>query len=83
MQRRMIPLAGVLVASALVLSGCGYHPTDRALTGGLLGAGAGAVIGAAAGDAGAGALIGGATGAVAGAITRPDQIYLGEPIWRP
>lgn len=80
---RTLSIAGVLVASTLVVSGCGYHPADRALSGGLLGAGAGAAIGAAAGDVGAGALIGGVGGAILGGVTRPDQIYLGEPIWRP
>lgn len=81
--KRTLPIAGAIAASALFLSGCGYHPADRALSGGLLGAGAGAAIGAAAGDVGAGALIGGAAGAITGAVTRPDQIYLGQPIWRP
>ncbi len=81
--KRALPLAGAIVGASLLVTGCGYHPTDRALSGGLLGAGAGAAVGAAAGDAGAGALIGGAAGAVTGAVTRPDQIYLGRPIWRP
>ncbi len=61
---------------ALGLSACTnpYDPGQRALGGGLLGAGAGAAIGgAAAGGSGAatGALIGGALGAVTGAATTP------------
>lgn len=51
-----------------------YDPGQRAIGGGLLGAGAGAAIGAAAGGgsgAATGALIGGAVGAVAGAATTP------------
>ena len=64
--------AGMIVA----LAGCTnpYDPAQRAVGGGLLGAGAGAAIGgAAAGGAGAatGAAIGGAVGAVGGVLTTP------------
>jgi hypothetical protein len=51
-----------------------YDPNQRAVGGGLLGAGAGAAIGGAAGGgrgALAGGLIGGAAGAVGGAVTTP------------
>jgi hypothetical protein len=51
-----------------------YNPGERALGGGLLGAGTGAVIGAIAGGgrgAGIGAAVGGGLGAVAGAATTP------------
>src|SRR6266566_1265680 len=51
-----------------------YDPAQRAVGGGLLGAGAGAAIGAAAGGghgAALGAAIGGVTGAVAGLVTTP------------
>jgi osmotically inducible lipoprotein OsmB len=51
--------------------------SDRAVTGGLIGAGAGAVVGAAttgrAGGALAGAAIGGAGGALLGAATTPER----------
>lgn len=54
------------------LAGCGETPGTRALSGGALGAGAGAVIGGASGGkAGTGALIGGVSGAGAGALTVP------------
>jgi hypothetical protein len=64
------------VALALSLSGCAEvgDPGQRAVVGGLIGAGSGAAIGAmAAGGTGAavGAGVGGALGAVAGAITTP------------
>lgn len=64
--------AGMIVA----LAGCTnpYDPTQRAVGGGLLGAGAGAAIGgAAAGGTGAaiGAATGGAVGAVTGVLTTP------------
>ncbi len=68
--------------SCMLLAGCGDTPSDRALSGGLLGAGAGAAIGSVAGGAGTGAIIGGVSGAALGALTKPDQINLGRPIWR-
>ena len=51
-----------------------YDPAQRAVGGGLIGAGTGAAIGAAAGGGGGaalGAAIGGATGALVGAATTP------------
>ena len=53
------------------------------MSGGLIGAGGGALIGAATGgNAGVGALIGGAAGALGGALTSGNSINLGRPIWR-
>ncbi len=61
---------------AVLISGCTnpYDPGQRALGGGLLGAGAGAALGGIAGGghgAAIGALAGGALGAVGGAVTTP------------
>jgi hypothetical protein len=53
-----------------------YSPGQRAVGGGLLGAGTGAAIGGLAGGgrgAAAGALIGGGAGAVGGAVTTPTR----------
>ena len=62
-------LAGTLL---LALAACGYSPGTRAVTGGALGAGAGAGISALTGHkALPGALIGGGAGAVGGALTAP------------
>jgi osmotically inducible lipoprotein OsmB len=62
-------LAGLLL---ILLAGCGQSPGTRAVTGGLLGAGAGAGVSAATGHkAGTGALIGGGAGALGGAVTAP------------
>jgi hypothetical protein len=73
-------LLGVITASALSLAACGTDPGERALSGGLLGAGAGAAIGAATGGSAAtGALIGGAAGAVGGAATSPCDVDLNAP----
>lgn len=63
-----LTLAGMLMA----LSACGYDPGTRAVTGGLMGAGAGAGIAAIThGRPATGALIGGGVGAVGGALTSP------------
>jgi hypothetical protein len=69
--------SGVIAAGLLLaLAGCTnpYDPGQRAVGGGLLGAGAGAAIGGAVGGgrgAAIGAAVGGATGAVTGAATTP------------
>jgi hypothetical protein len=68
----MLPAAGVLL---LGLAACNpYDPGERAIGGGIIGAGTGAALGGAAGG-GAGAAIGAAAGAaigaVAGAATTP------------
>ncbi|MGP9822032.1 glycine zipper domain-containing protein [Salinarimonas sp. NSM] len=64
------------LALVLVLGACSpYSRTDRALTGGAIGAGTGAVVGGAAtrsvGGALVGGVIGGAAGAIIGAETTP------------
>ena len=67
---------GMVVASAIGLAGCTnpYSPGQRAIGGGAIGAGSGAILGSAlGGNAGAGALIGGALGAGAGALTTPNR----------
>jgi hypothetical protein len=60
-------LAALLLAG---LAACGSSPGHRALTGGVIGAGGGAIIGGATGlGAGTGALIGAGAGAGTGALT--------------
>ena len=66
-----------------LLAACGHSTTDRALSGGGIGAGVGAVGGALiGGDPVTGALVGGAVGAAAGGLTNSRDINLGKPIWR-
>jgi len=72
----------VTITAALALSACGTTQGDRAVSGGLIGAGAGAAIGSLAGNAGAGAVIGGVAGAATGALTDPCTLNLGDPWWR-
>ncbi len=72
----------LVTAACLALAACGTNPTDRAVTGGALGAGAGLAIGAVAGAPLLGAaVIGGAAGAVAGAVTDPHKVNFGRPAW--
>jgi hypothetical protein len=77
--KRQATVAGGIGAGliyAMAASANPYNPGDRALGGGLLGAGTGAVIGAIAGGgrgAGIGAAVGGGLGAVAGAATTPAR----------
>ncbi len=76
---RKISLLTAAAAMTLGLAACDpYSPGQRAVGGGLLGAGAGAAIGGLAGGgsgAGIGALAGGALGAVGGAATTPSRGY--------
>lgn len=64
-----------LVGLGLLTAACGNNPTDRALTGGAIGAGTGAVVGSTVGAPIAGAVVGGAAGAVVGAATTPERRY--------
>jgi hypothetical protein len=62
--------SGLLAATLISLARCGDTAGERALSGGAIGAGGGAIIGAATGiGPGTGALIGGGGGALTGAAT--------------
>ncbi len=78
MLRNMIVIS--LVAG---LAACGTNQVDRAVTGGAIGAAAGA-LGAAVTerDLASGLIVGGAIGAAAGGLTDPENINLGDPIYR-
>jgi hypothetical protein len=73
--RRELEMKKVITAAVLVLTLAACNtPGERAVGGGLLGAGTGALIGGAAGGgrgAAIGAIAGGATGALVGAATAP------------
>jgi hypothetical protein len=73
---RILGVCALGLGLATALGGCTnpYDPGQRAVGGGLIGAGTGAAIGGLAGGgsgAAAGALIGGAVGAIGGAATTP------------
>ncbi len=76
--RKTMKTLGTAAALALLLGATACtdpsNPGQRAIGGGLLGAGAGAgVAGLTGGNVGTGALIGGAVGAVGGLVTTPDR----------
>jgi len=78
--RHTITYATIGIVLAIAACTDPYSPGQRAVGGGLLGAGAGAAIGGLAGGgrgAGTGALIGGGVGAVGGALTTPQRPYYG------
>ena len=72
MRKPLIGTIGLAMAALILVSGCSGQPlTTRekgTIGGGLLGAGTGAIIGAAVGHPGAGAAIGGGLGAVGGGL---------------
>ena len=65
---KTLAIVGVL---AMATAACGDRPVDRALTGGAIGAGGGALVGAAVGNPWAGAAVGAVGGAAIGAATTP------------
>jgi osmotically inducible lipoprotein OsmB len=75
-------LAVALLFSLGALGACGNTTGDRALSGGGIGAGVGALGGLMVGAPLEGALIGGAVGAGTGALTNRNQVNLGRPVWR-
>ncbi len=74
---RKLTMLTAATAMTLGVAACDpYSPGQRAVGGGLLGAGAGAAIGGIAGGgsgAGIGALAGGGLGAIGGAATTPNR----------
>ena len=72
-----------VILTLAVLSGCGSATSDRAISGGAIGAGAGALGSAVMGGSPAtGAVLGGAAGAVVGGATKQKDVDLGKPVWR-
>ncbi len=75
-----------ITAVALImtmLTACGESKGERALSGGAIGAGAGALGGAVLGGSPVtGAVLGGAAGAATGALTDKRDIDLGKPAWK-
>jgi Flp pilus assembly protein TadD len=77
MNNRTILMITVFSAMAFTVAACGTSKTDRALSGGAIGAGVGAVGSTLTGGSPwAGAAIGGAAGAATGALTDEDDINL-------
>ncbi len=79
---KRITFAAVVLFSVGALGACGSTTGERAISGGGIGAGAGALGGFMLGAPLEGALLGGAVGAGTGALTNPSQINLGHPVWK-
>ena len=78
----MLHSLSALTAIGLMLAGCGSSTTDRAVSGGGIGAAAGAGTAAVTGGSPVtGGLLGGAAGAAIGGLTDEDDVNLGDPIW--
>ncbi|MFQ5657707.1 MAG: glycine zipper family protein [Candidatus Methylomirabilales bacterium] len=69
--RKLAVTASLAVAIGLV--GCGQTTGSRALSGGAIGAGGGALIGAMAGNAGMGAAIGAGVGVIGGLVVDQNK----------
>jgi hypothetical protein len=67
----------ILAASAtLVLAGCGTQVGDRLASGAAIGGGVGLAAG------GVGVVPGAIIGAAVGGLTPPENVNLGEPVWK-
>jgi osmotically inducible lipoprotein OsmB len=70
------------LALCLMLCACGTTPTDRAISGGAIGAGVGTAAAIIVnGNPLTGLLVGAAAGAVTGGVTQDKDFNLGRPIW--
>lgn len=75
--------ATVMITALTLLAACGETVGDRAMSGGAIGAGAGAVGSAVmGGNPVTGAVVGGAVGAATGGLTKKKDVDLGKPVWR-
>jgi hypothetical protein len=72
----MIRTTAALAVLCLFLGGCGVSEENRALSGAGIGALGGALVGGP-----VGALAGAGIGAATGAVTEPEDVNLGTPIW--
>lgn len=80
---KILTTTTALVAVLTLLAACGQTAGDRALSGGAIGAGVGAVGSTVLGGSPVtGAVIGGAVGAATGGLTKEKDIDLGKPVWR-
>ncbi len=78
-RKPFLTAAAIVFAPVFALSACGQTTGERALSGGAIGAGVGAVgstiVG---GSTVGGAVLGGVAGGVVGAVTDPETIDLGN-----
>jgi hypothetical protein len=80
--KKLVAITAVALL-ALGVAGCGTSTEDRTLSGAGIGAGVGAVGAAVTGGSvGTGLVVGAVAGGVVGAVTSPDDVNLGTPIWK-
>jgi osmotically inducible lipoprotein OsmB len=72
---RIFTTAAAVASLGLAVGDCGDTPSQRAVTGGAIGAGSGAVVGSTMGHPVGGAVVGGLGGAAVGAAPTPDRRY--------
>jgi osmotically inducible lipoprotein OsmB len=78
----MVRAVSISAIVGLLLAACGTSTTDRAISGGGIGAAAGAGTAAVTGGSPiTGGLLGGAAGAAVGGLTDEDDVNLGDPVW--
>ena len=78
----MLRPVSIMAILGLILAACGSSTTDRVISGGGIGAAAGAGTAAiTGGNPLSGGLLGGAAGAAAGGLTDEDDVNLGDPVW--
>jgi osmotically inducible lipoprotein OsmB len=78
----MLRPVSIMAILGLILAACGSSTTDRVISGGGIGAAAGAGTAAiTGGDPLTGGLLGGAAGAATGGLTDEDDVNLGDPVW--
>ena len=76
-------MTAISLILTLAVAACGSTKTDRAVSGGGIGAGVGALGSAiTGGNPVTGAVVGGAVGAGAGALTKQKDVDLGKPLWK-
>jgi hypothetical protein len=68
--------AVMILAAGMTLAGCGTQMGDRMASGAAIGGSAGLIAG------GVGVIPGALVGAAVGGLTSPDQVNLGEPVWK-
>lgn len=77
----MKKLVALVALAALLIAGCSgmSYTTQRALSGGAIGAGGGAIVGWAAGNPAVGAAVGGGVGVLGGLIYDQYEKFRGRP----
>ena len=71
-----------ILASMLIVAGCGTNGGRRVVSGGSFGTGSHTLVSTAPGNVDAGAMIGASTGQTTSAIVDPCTLNVYDPVWR-